>query len=416
MNVLLLAPRCPWPAFDGGRQRTLALLRALAAQHAVTLSTPVEDGELEPAVAGLGNLVADWLPAPAGAGGPPYPPIHGNRAGRLRELGSELFSARPPRPLRFASTDWADLLAGHGWDRFGAIVCRYPRQAFLVPPHLHDILVVDADDLVHRVEFQRIRMQPHRLWTWPVALEAVRCMVDELRLLRSARHVMVCSENDLRRVGGSNTSVVRNGTTWPDTSRLRDAEPGVMTFIGNFAYDPNREGLTWFADGVLPLVLREMPGARLDVVGYRAIEAGAAFAGRPGLRLVGPVPDTASSFSGAVLSVVPLQRGAGTRIKILDSLACGRPVVSTPAGADGLPAIGEQHGLYRARTPAAMARRVAGILREPAPYLKAAACGRDLVATAYTWEATMGGLARSLTGWIGGAAHSGPGAAGPFDA
>lgn len=401
MDILLLAPRCPWPAFDGGRQRTLALVRALAGRHAVTLSTPFLPGELEKAQAGLAGLVAAWLPAPAAAGDAPESAPDGEPIGRLADIGAEILDPRPSRLLRFASPEWAGLLDRHGWDRFDAIVCRYSRQAFLVPPALADRLVIDADDLAHRIAFQRFLTAPHRPWTWPVAVEAVRSRSDELRLLRRARRVLVCSEDDRRRVGGRNVSVVRNGTNLPAASSLREPAPGVMSFIGNFSHDPNREGLDWFVAEVLPLVVRAAPTACLEVAGYRSLEAGAAHAANPGVRLLGAVPDAAACFSGSTVSVVPLRRGAGTRIKVLDALACGRPVVSTIAGADGLDGIDESHGLYRARTAAQMAGLIASALQAPGPFLAAADRGRELVRTTYTWEITTGGLAASLEEWIG---------------
>lgn len=401
MDVLMLAPRCPWPAFDGGRQRTLALLRALAGRHAVTLSTPVTQGELDAARAGLGGLVAAWLPVAPGADLEEGLPSDVGRFRRLLQLGAELAGPRPPRPLRFASPAWSAALDAHGWERFDAIVCRYPRQAFLVPPAYLDRLVVDADDLVHRVVFQRFLASPRQPWTWPVALEAARCLVDERRWLRRAGRVLVCSEKDRRRIGGDRVTIVRNGTNWPDRAALREAAPGVMSFVGNFNYGPNVEGLAWFCARVLPRVVAAVPGARLEVAGHRSLEAGASLVGQAGLRLLGPVADPWASFSGSQVSVVPLLRGAGTRIKILDSLACGRPVVSTRAGADGLGGIDRSHGLYRASSPAAMARVLAAILADPQPHIEAAARGRELVRARYTWDTTTAALASELEEWVG---------------
>jgi len=398
----MLAPRCPWPAFDGGRQRTLALLRALAERHAVTLSTPMDADEHAAARAGLAGLVAAWLPVAPGADRGPEAAPESGRIRRLLDLGAELVAPRPPRALRFASPSWSEALVAHGWERFDAIVCRYPRQAFLVPPRLDDRLVVDADDLVHRVVFQRFLAAPREPWTWPLVAEAARCRLDERRRLQRARRVLVCSEKDCRRVGGGRVCVVRNGTTPPERSALREPEAGVMSFVGNFNYAPNREGLAWFCERVLPRVLEAAPGARLDVAGHDSQEAGAHLVGRPGLNLLGPVDSPWACFSASLVSVVPLLRGAGTRIKILDALACGRPVVSTRAGADGLGAFGAEHGLYRASSAEAMARTVAAVLADPAPHLAAAARGGELVRAAYTWNATTAGLASALEEWVGG--------------
>lgn len=361
----------------------------------------MEPQELEVAREGLGALVAGWLPAPPGADEEPGPPADGSRTGKLLGMGAELLGPQASRLLRFASPAWSSLIAEHGWDRFDAIVCRYSRQAALVPASQAGRLVIDADDLAHRIAFQRFRSAPHEPWTWPVAAEAVRGMADELRLLRRARRVLVCSEDDRRRVGGRRVSIVRNGTTWPEADRLREPVPGVISFVGNFSHAPNREGLDWFAGSVLPLVLRAVPGACLEVAGHGSREAGAAHAGRAGIRLLGYVSEAVACFSGSTVSVVPLLRGAGTRIKILDALACGRPVVSTAAGADGLGDLHEAHGLYRAGSAAEMAALLASVLADPAPHLAAAQRGREHVRSNFTWEVTTAGLADALEEWVG---------------
>jgi glycosyltransferase involved in cell wall biosynthesis len=122
--------------------------------------------------------------------------------------------------------------------------------------------------------------------------------------------------------------------------------------------------------------------------------------------LIGEVRDVAEWICRAVLSVVPLRFGAGTRIKILESLGLGRAVVSTTVGAEGYPHITEEHGLIRRDTPEEFALAVAESLANTERTLSLGAAGRRHVEAHYTWEKTTAPLVSDLDGWLNGHSHS----------
>ena len=188
----------------------------------------------------------------------------------------------------------------------------------------------------------------------------------------------------------------------PDPAFLVDQPvPESITFVGLGSYGPNLDGLRWFVQNVWPHVRRELPRAVFRIVGRETTPDWLPFAvGVEGVELVGEVPETVSWFSSSMLSVVPLLNGMGTRIKILESLACGTPVVATNIGAEGFDDIGTDHGVFRIDAADAMAEKVVDLLRNSAQTRAVGAAGKDLVMSRYSWEATMAPLANEAENWV----------------
>lgn len=106
----------------------------------------------------------------------------------------------------------------------------------------------------------------------------------------------------------------------------------VLLFFGPFDYLPNREAAGILRERLLPAILRARPNTTLILAGRNP----PALAPHTNLRIAGPVPDMVPYIQLADLILVPLLRGGGSRLKILEAMACGRCVISTPLGASGL--------------------------------------------------------------------------------
>lgn len=109
-----------------------------------------------------------------------------------------------------------------------------------------------------------------------------------------------------------------------------EREPGRLVFLGSDTL-PNRDGLAWFLADIWPLLRRARPDLALDVIG----SVGAAMAAPAGVRVHGRVPALAPTLHRASLAIAPLRAGSGLKVKLLDYLAHGLGVVTTPAGAEG---------------------------------------------------------------------------------
>jgi glycosyltransferase involved in cell wall biosynthesis len=138
------------------------------------------------------------------------------------------------------------------------------------------------------------------------------------------------------------------------TARNYDGAPE-FSFVGGFDYAPNRDGIDWFLSSCRAAVQAELPDVVINVVGSgteRGLPSAAAWG--PAVRFLGWVDDLDAVLAGSAALLSPLRTGSGVKIKVLEALARGLPVVATAAGVQGIEG-GEQGGCLVAETPAALA-------------------------------------------------------------
>lgn len=158
--------------------------------------------------------------------------------------------------------------------------------------------------------------------------------------------------------------------------------PGARTaiFVANFGYRPNRGALDFLAAEVMPRVWRELPDARLLLVGGGLEHP----PHDPRIEALGFIEDLAAAYAQASCAVVPLLQGGGTPLKLIEALAYGLPVLATPRAAAGLAVRDGEHCLI-ADGGEAFASALVRVLRDGAPQL--AVNGRRLAAERYSIEA-----------------------------
>lgn len=169
-----------------------------------------------------------------------------------------------------------------------------------------------------------------------------------------------------------------------------DESPTVL-FCGAMDYTPNVDGLKWYFENADEALLAAMPDRKILIVGKNPLPVVQAYGHRPGVTVTGEVPDVRPSYQRAWLQMVPLRIGGGTRLKIVESLAIGCPVVSTTIGAQGLD-LSDSHHISLADTPADFAATIQRILTDHATRQTLAAAGRQQTLDHYTWSALGGQL------------------------
>jgi len=154
---------------------------------------------------------------------------------------------------------------------------------------------------------------------------------------------LFCSAKDCGSTGGGryNAFIVPNifSNEEFETHDFGDgfANNNELLFVGTLLYGPNIEGLKWFLGGIYKGIQEKHPDLKLTVVGQSpGEEIGRICRVTEGVGLHANVPDVKEYYQRCKAVVVPLLSGGGTRIKILESALAGRPVLSTPAGAEGL--------------------------------------------------------------------------------
>lgn len=155
--------------------------------------------------------------------------------------------------------------------------------------------------------------------------------------------------------------------------------------VGSLQYLPNVDGAQFMSNEVMPEILKLCPEAVLQIVGRGPDERTLRLHNPPSFNVVGEVDELEPWYRKCRLSIVPLRSGGGTRLKILEAMAYGRPVVSTSIGAEG---IDWEHGknILIADTPQELAEAVALILSSPDVAHSIAAEGRKLVEERYAWK------------------------------
>jgi glycosyltransferase involved in cell wall biosynthesis len=224
----------------------------------------------------------------------------------------------------------------------------------------------------------------------------------EAHAVASVAGVLAVSRDEqaaFERIAPGRVHLVPNGV---DTGAVIafDAAPASrsLLYVGSMAYAPNAEAATHFLDDVAPLISAD--GVSLEIVGANPPPA----VGRAAERSVVPttvsgfVPDLSPHYSGKRAMIVPLRHGGGTRLKILEALARGLPVVSTPVGCAGLGATDGREILI-ADSPHAFAAAIDRLVADDELWSRLSRAGRAFVERHFDWRqigATLDGVMREL--------------------
>ncbi len=390
MRVMLLYHRLPYPVNNGGRMRMVHLTRQLARAYEVRVLCPqASDTDLAGLRAVLGPPI-EVTPAP-------WSTVHdrGSLAAWLSPLPRDVYRGAPGSSARRFLDRWLDhwtpdlLLATD--PVLGEYVRPYPQVRRMV-----DIAAEYVLYLRRGLRLQPTLARPYawlRILKWAAYMRSLHEHVDVwtvpssvdraalLKLLRPAAHV----------------SVVPNGVdiALNPYSLVADA-PLCLAHCGSLSYEPNRDALVYFCDAIWPRVLDHAPEVKLMVTGESS-GAPAAVRQAPNLVMTGYLPDVRSVIQACRAEIVPLRLGVGTRLKIMEAMALGTPVVSTSVGAEGLEVTHGQDILL-ADDPAAFADSVVKVLHSPALRLRLSEAGRKLVEQRYAWDVIGDGLRAVVRG------------------
>lgn len=375
-RLLVVSPYSPYPAVHGGAVRILALLQRLRTYADVTLLAYGDTtAELDPASAAELRRVCREV-------------VILERPGHT--FGGQL---QPHKTRGFWSDSMRDALEGI-LDRedYDLVQAEYTHMAHFLPPPAPDLVRVLVEHDVSFVSIARSRNAASRaivkLGLW---MEWMRMLRYEIAAVERADLVITMSDDDRavlgRYVDTGHVVTIPNGV---DCQRFTFAvdgrEPASVLFVGFFRHEPNVEAVRYFCRTVLPLVHRARPAVRFRIVGAYPPEVVRRLAELPGVEVTGQVDEIAPCYRAAAVFVAPVLQGSGTRLKILEAMASGCPVVSTTIGAEGLGAT-DGRELLLADSPEAMASAIERILSDPELAARLACAAREFVVARYDWDA-----------------------------
>jgi glycosyltransferase involved in cell wall biosynthesis len=373
MRILFVSAWFPEPPSNGSRLRIHHLLRTLAAQHAVTLLSFADqpDADAEAALAPALCQRVRVLPLPRFDAG-----AWRSRMAWLAPRPRSLVATFSPA---MAGAITAELAAGH----YDAVVASQLSCAVYQPRF------GSVPALFEEVELGWLDAAPADatpLARWRFRLMRAKYRRYLRRLLPRFRACTVVSERERELLAGVvgdavPIHVVPNAVA-ADEYAPGAPEPDTVIFTGSLLYGPNHAAMDWFIGAVWPRVLAARPAVRLVITGAdgdRALPPAA------NVVRVGFVDDVRARLAASCVAVAPILSGGGTRLKILEAMAVGTPVVATRKGAEGIDARPDAH-LIIADEPDSFAAGVLRLLADAALRARLAGAARALVAARYDWR------------------------------
>jgi glycosyltransferase involved in cell wall biosynthesis len=202
------------------------------------------------------------------------------------------------------------------------------------------------------------------------------------------------SEQDraaLKRLAPSaRVAVVSNGV---DLEEFR-VEPGRdrgVAFVGGLHWIPNLDALRYFCAEILPRLRELRPDVPVRWLGSASPEQQLQFRSQFGVDVSGYLDDVRPLMQASACHIVPLRAGGGTRLKILNSWAMGKPVVSTSIGCEGL-AVSNGENIRIEDDPKAFAEAIVALLDDEPLRRRLGQGGRATVERLYSWDIVGAGL------------------------
>jgi sugar transferase (PEP-CTERM/EpsH1 system associated) len=216
----------------------------------------------------------------------------------------------------------------------------------------------------------------------------------EGQMARRFSRVLVTSSNDRRALaqlaGGGpdgHIAVLPNGVDLdyfqPSTELQRDEESLVIS--GKMSYHANVAMVLHLVNEIMPLVWARRPGVKVTIVGKDPAREVLALAGHPRIEVTGTVSDIRPYLQRASLAVTPITYGAGIQNKVLEAMACGTPVVSSPQAVSALEAEPGQDVIV-AEDPLEFSRAILALLADPRRRAQVGAAGLAYARSHHRWD------------------------------
>jgi len=379
-KILALTSRLPYPPREGHQLRSWHMLRALAKQHEVTLLSFVRDDDAPGAAGPLRDAVAQLEMFPI--------PSEQSRASLGFSLARGLLGSNPFVVEKYASTDMRRRIAELLSHADIVHVDMLPLASLIGPTRVP--MVLNAHNVEHELLQRRIDIETRPLHRAFLRTQVARLRRFETMVCRRAARILACSETDAQQLSAiapqTPITVVPNGV---DTQAIPVSnEPpraNRMIFVGQMSWFPNRDGVVWFLDEILPRIVRARPDAQFALVGKNAgLHVPASLA--PNVQLLGFVDDLVPVMQEAAVYIVPLRAGSGTRLKVLEAMAFGKAIVTTHIGSEGIALDDGDHAIY-ADSADDFAAAVVRVMDDPALAERLGRRARELAVARYDWNA-----------------------------
>lgn len=398
-QILILSPRQCWPLQSGAKLRDYYFARALGQQASVTYihftdpgCPPLSKSELPFCANVIGfpkpRAYSPFKIVRGLTGRSPLPVLNYTSPEMMREV------------YRLSNAERYDLIHLDSIHMTGYVDAIGTGRG-TVPPIVYNWHNIESE-LMRR--YSGVIHSPlRRIYSAWTAGQLERL---ERSILRTALGHVVCSEREQKELHtkepAARVAVVPNGV---DTAYFSELGPrprlSRIIFVGSMSYYPNIEAAVTFTRNVWPHLRDRLPGYSLTLVGANPAPAVLALRQTTGVEVTGTVPDLRPYYREALAAIVPLRTGSGTRLKILEAMAAGVPVVSTALGAEGL-AIEPGNNILLAEVDDSESwiRELTTLAHLESRRQQLTSAALELVTSCYDWAALGRSLCTTYSGWL----------------
>lgn len=384
MRVLIINDYLPYPLFGGPEIRLYNLIRRISKEHEISLVARLASPDQAQYVSHIKNFCSR------------IELVNIQRHHPLVHLPGLFRFALTGKPLELKF-----LYSRHLADKirrlvdeidFDIVHIERERMAFYVealPPNVQckKVLVfhnITSQQYARIFHVERQFVQKMRAFLYSVQTERW-----EPKYAERFDRIVATSEADRKLLISANSKlrvdVITNGVDTQAYQPLpQEATGPTLLYVGSMNYEPSVDAMLYFCREILPRIRRMLSSVELWIVGKEPAKELMQLNGN-GVHITGQVQDVRPFYERSSISVVPLRAGGGTRGKILEAMALGRPVVSTTIGAEGLDLVDGQH-LLIADTPKQFAEKVVLLLKNRDLYKHIVTEARELVVSKYDWD------------------------------
>lgn len=383
--LLFLAHLLPWPLDGGGQIKSYHTLRLLAREYDVTLLAfirrPEETQDIEPLRVLCRDIRTVLIPR--------------SRARNIASAASALLSGRSFLIGRDSVPAMHAALAQALAEReYAAIHVDHLQMAQYIPDGPTPPVVLDQHNIEHRIPQRMAQtaganplMRAYAAQEWP------KLRRFEIAACRRADHVLTVSDEDRAGLAAlapdvnDRISVVPIGVDLDYFSSVRRRSGShTLLSIGTMYWPPNVDSMLYFCGEILPIIRKSIPDVHLNIVGAKPVPAICALAeADPSVTVTGLVPDVRDWAVDCGAFVTPLRSGSGMRVKILNAMAMGLPVVSTSVGAEGID-VQNGYNILLADGTSQFADATIRVIQDISLAQRIADGGRRLMQEHYSWD------------------------------
>jgi polysaccharide biosynthesis protein PslH len=376
MRVLVVSTWFPYPPDNGAKIRAHYLTRALSAKHDVMLVAFRPDSTV--GAAGIDR--EEVIPVADD------PFRHVNKSQIVKYASPIPLAFWPSRAMRRTIQQ---LTAAHRFDAVIAIQTPVAQYALAIPdvPRIIDVDTAFSYQMKQRYERNLGSGARWRAW---FSLQKTRRYEQRIFQKFHACTVVSSLEADfvaaLLKDHGRRVEVIRNGVDCEQFQPARyPVQANTLLYNGALTYSANYDAMQYFLTAIYPRLRRQIPDVTLTITGSTAGVHLDGLALNESVKLTGRVDDMRPLVGSRTICVVPIRQGSGTRLKILEAMAAGTPVITTTKGAEGLDAVDGEHFLL-ADDAEVFADKALWLLRNESLRQNLAVNARRFVEQHYDWN------------------------------